>query len=172
MKTKKGKIKKLRKSDLIKSLDTVTSILLRLKYSDEHGIIYCFTCHRQGHVSDGRSMQCGHYVSRGVESIRFDFDNIRPQCFVCNGTHGGNLVEYELRLINQIGKDRVNQLNEIRNNHINFAQDYRFSKDELADMIENYYDECKKTKKLYLLTEYQRKILEKALSVSKKYRLE
>lgn len=55
-------------------------------------------------------MHNGHFKSRQFQGTRFDFENMRCCCEVCNVTLHGNLKKYREHLIREIGEDRVNAL--------------------------------------------------------------
>lgn len=57
----------------------------------------------------------GHFYSVGsYPNLRFNLDNIHGQCVRCNRDLHGNLSEYRLRLIERLGEERVQILDEIR----------------------------------------------------------
>jgi len=67
----------------------------------------CISCgrHHQG------KWNAGHYISRGRSpALRYHPDNIHKQCEPCNTSLSGNLVEYRKRLIEKIGIERVEWL--------------------------------------------------------------
>jgi hypothetical protein len=67
----------------------------------------CISCgrHHQG------KWNAGHYVSRGRSpALRYHPDNIHKQCEPCNTSLSGNLIEYRKRLIEKIGIERVEWL--------------------------------------------------------------
>lgn len=58
--------------------------------------------------------QAGHFYSGGHYSgLKYNEDNVHGQCKRCNYFLSGNLNEYRIRLIERIGKDRVEKLDEI-----------------------------------------------------------
>lgn len=67
----------------------------------------CISC---GRFHKG-SWDAGHYRSVGAApELRFNEDNVHRQCVPCNQHKSGNAVEYRIRLINRIGVDRVEYL--------------------------------------------------------------
>tara|TARA_R110000765_G_scaffold327674_1_gene418767 strand:- start:89 stop:472 length:384 start_codon:yes stop_codon:yes gene_type:complete len=74
------KRKKPSRSKLIKKLDTVFSLYIRLKNSKE-GIGTCVTCEKQDHW---KNLQAGHFQSRKHYNTRWDEDNVQIQCVSCN----------------------------------------------------------------------------------------
>ena len=67
----------------------------------------CFTC---GAFLPIQDLDCGHFIKSTNKDIKFHLDNLRPQCTRCNRFLGGNEGEYAIRLINEIGKERVDYL--------------------------------------------------------------
>ncbi len=109
--------------NLDKTLDTVFSIYIRLKYTDENGNGNCFTCDDPYHFN---FLQCGHFVKRGNTLYRHDKNNARIQCKDCNEFKSGNMQVYEERLINDIGMVKVAEMKFKANQ--NFAGWSKFEK--------------------------------------------
>lgn len=102
---KKPKAKK--KSYWVKKLDDVFSRYIRQKYSDEFGMVRCFTCDAK---KPWEEMQNGHYISRGHMATRWDEENCRVQDAACNVFKNGNYTEYSHRLLKEIGEDGLDAL--------------------------------------------------------------
>lgn len=84
----------------------------------------CVSCGCELSVNYGGTTDCGHYRSRGSAShLRFNLNNMAGQCSRCNRYLSGNIVEYRKELINRIGLDRV-ELLENNNEHRKFTIDY------------------------------------------------
>lgn len=159
---KKKKKQTVKHSKLIADTDALASIYTRLKNADSNGNIKCYTCDRVGNVQNGRGMNNGHYVTRAVKLTRWDTNNMRPQCFMCNGVHGGNKSEYKRRLQNEIGAKAVADLDNVEQLHINHARDEKFTNSDLCDLILMFVQMIKKLNKRYLLTENQNKMIDRA----------
>lgn len=68
----------------------------------------CISCGK----STGCKMNAGHFKTVGAHPhLRFEPDNCHLQCEKCNNYLSGNAGEYEKRLIEKIGQDRVDWLN-------------------------------------------------------------
>lgn len=66
----------------------------------------------------------GHYRSRGAAShLRFNLMNIHKQCVKCNRDRSGNVVEYRMKLIDRIGLESVEAI-ENNNNTRKFTIEY------------------------------------------------
>lgn len=109
-KARKTKIKTTSDSErrkLIKDLDKYYSLYIRWKYADKNGYDTCYTCGRKLLVPEA---QCGHYVSRRWLGTRWEEQNMRPQCQVCNMYKNGNYKVYEPKMKKELGIDEVQKL--------------------------------------------------------------
>lgn len=71
----------------------------------------CVSCGCELSVNYGGTTDCGHYRSRGSAShLRFNLFNMAAQCSRCNRYLSGNIVEYRKELINRIGLEQVELL--------------------------------------------------------------
>jgi len=88
----------------IEKADKWFSMWLRLNYTDENGVCYCFTC---GHPGEPKYLQCGHYVERQHKATRFSEKNTRPQCGGCNKFGQGKAVIFRRKLVEIYGERDV-----------------------------------------------------------------
>lgn len=80
----------------------ITSQIVRLKAST------CYTCDKALAYAERAA---GHYWSKGGHnSVRFDLRNLRVQCTSCNSFRSGNLAEYGIRLLQELGEAEFNRL--------------------------------------------------------------
>lgn len=98
----KGALAKLRKT-----ADTVFSEYIRLKYSANNLICWCVTCNTPYYWHGTGQMHCGHYMSRRFIQTRYNEDNCRPQCIVCNSFKEGLHGIFRVKLVEEIGEERV-----------------------------------------------------------------
>ena len=86
----------------------------------------CISC---GKIING-VRHASHYMSAGHNtSVRFNTDNIWVSCYKCNVMLAGNLREYRVRLIDKIGLERVEAVE-------NAAKETkRYTVDELKEII-------------------------------------
>ena len=91
-------------SKLKKELDAVFSKYIRAKYPK-----VCYTCKREG-----KTLQCGHFVTRNHLATRWLESNCRPQCVGCNLYGGGKPFDFEENLVKEIGADAVQGLKDVR----------------------------------------------------------
>jgi len=127
-KEKKPKVKEKSISQLKKELDAVFSLYIRQKYT-VNGLVACYTCDT---VKEPKNMQNGHFHSRSHFSVRWDEDNCRVQCSVCNVFKHGNYIEYYKRMLKEIGQDGLDRLEQKKNTPT------KFSKGDIINLINQY----------------------------------
>ena len=106
--------KKRQKSErqkAIKKADTYCSKYVRLSRADKYWYCNCYTCNKRVHR---KKITCWHKESRGYITVRYDLDNMRPQCWWCNSKLYWNWkpVEFEVNLIEEIWEERVKAVHE------------------------------------------------------------
>ena len=90
----------------------------------------CISC---GNVSE----QAGHFYSGGHYSgLKFSEDNVHGQCKRCNYFLSGNLNEYRKNLIQRIGIERVEKLDEIASTYKRIG--WKWDRFNLIEIIEKY----------------------------------
>lgn len=99
--------KKKTRWKLVKERDAEFSRNLRMKNANKDGLCTCYTC---GKVDHWKKMQCWHFVSRSVYALRWCWDNVRVQCYRCNVALSWNYIEYTMRMIDEVGVDKVEEL--------------------------------------------------------------
>lgn len=109
-------------SDYIKEAQDVINKYVRIRDSNKP-CISC-GCDLKDSFLTGGGVDAGHYRSRGAAShLRFNVLNIHSQCKRCNRYLGGNYSEYRIKLIDRIGLDYVEKL-ENNNTPTKFTIDY------------------------------------------------
>jgi hypothetical protein len=131
-------MRKVSRKGLVKKLDTVFSIYIRLRKANKQGIVTCYTCGKQDHY---KKMQNGHFMSRKSYSTRWEELNCQVQCYSCNVMRYGEQYKYGLELQKEYGKDLPEQL------LIQSKQIVKFSNIDLEDMINKYKELVDKRKK-------------------------
>lgn len=72
----------------------------------------CISCGRMPEQKLGGTMDCGHYRTRGAAPhLAFNLHNTAAQCVYCNRDRAGAQKAFEQGLIERIGIDRVEALN-------------------------------------------------------------
>lgn len=71
----------------------------------------CISCGNTVEQKYGGNYDAGHYRSRGAAGhLRFNLHNIHKQCVKCNRFDSGNVVQYRINLIERIGLEKVERL--------------------------------------------------------------
>lgn len=116
--------------DLVKATQIVFNKYIRLR--DKGNV--CISCQKPINGVKHAS----HYLSAGGHSaIRFHEDNVWVSCYKCNVMLSGNAVEYRKALINKIGIERVEWLEN------NGNSEKKWLKDELQELIQKYKKKIK-----------------------------
>ena len=79
--------------------------IIRARYQRYDGMWNCYTC---GHLIElPAQCQTGHFIPSSICSteLRYDLDNLRPQCYRCNINLSGNWVAYEKHLKEEMGEN-------------------------------------------------------------------
>jgi len=122
-------MKKISRKGLVKKLDAIFSIYIRLRKADDLGLVSCYTCNKKDHY---KKMQCGHFMSRKHYSTRWEELNCQVQCYACNVMRYGEQYKYGLELKKEYGEDLPEEL------LIMSRKIVKFSNDDLQEMINRY----------------------------------
>ena len=133
-----AKTKRVSITSLIKKLDRVFSVYIRLRYAKRGGEVKCFTCDKTMHW---RNSQCGHFMSRRYMSTRFHEHNCMVQCYGCNIMMSGNQYIFGLRLDELIGEGTAESMLALS------RQQNKFIVADLEDLIKHYEAEVDKLRK-------------------------
>ena len=96
-----------KKSAKYRETDAVFSKLVRFSEA-KNGYVRCITCKK---IEPPEDCDAGHYISRGVMTLRYDRRNVHPQCRKCNRFGEGVKDEYALALIRMYGSNILEELN-------------------------------------------------------------
>lgn len=121
-------------SKQIEALDDIFSKFIRLRDSDEYGMITCISCGKRVKWKDS---DAGHFVSRRHMSLRFDCKNVNAQCRECNRVKDGNIVGYTLGLRKKYGLAILNGLLEKK------SEEKQWTDEELEFMTRYYNKKVK-----------------------------
>ena len=94
------------KKDYIQILQKVFNTYIRVRDKD----LPCISCG----VYKAEEFHAGHYIPTTFQYLRFNEDNCWKQCSKCNTHLRGNQVAYRIELINRIGLDKVELLEDSR----------------------------------------------------------
>lgn len=97
-----------RRKLLIKELDTIFSLYIRRKASQD-GVASCVTCWKKDSY---KFMDCGHFLVRGKIGTRYDEKNCHVQCRDCNRYKQGNMKNYKIFMLNMYGQSGIDALKE------------------------------------------------------------
>ena len=128
---RKLKIIKLKKQSksvtaLKKKADKYWSQYVRLRDSNDEGVAECITC---GVSKHWKQLQCGHFVSRRVNLLRYDEENTNAQCMGCNVMKHGDIYTYGKNLDLKYGDGTADKL------HAQRFTSHKFTVDELEQII-------------------------------------
>ncbi len=121
-------------SQLQKKLWPLFALYIKTTHSVDGEWCNCFTCDKPVKIGTAEC-QAGHFISRSYSPVKYDEDNVRPQCSTCNGYGNGKPIEFERRLKLQIGDDKVELLKATATNR------WKWDKLILIDMIQNYKEQ-------------------------------
>jgi hypothetical protein len=121
-------MKKLTVSQLKKKADKVFSLYIRTRDS-LNGIAECITCGARKPIAE---MQNGHFISRRVNSLRYDELNCNAQCYSCNVMRYGEQYAYAKALDMKYGDGTAQKLHDRR------FETHKFTVQELLNIIEEY----------------------------------
>jgi hypothetical protein len=135
-KAKKSKERlKVMKSDLetvqslTKKAQAVFNRFIRLRDADKP----CVSCGK----NLAKKYDAGHYFSSGGhKAVTFDERNCHGQCVYCNQHLHGNLLNYQIGIVERIGEELF-ELTELAHTT------RKFTKQELLEIIEIYKQKCK-----------------------------
>ncbi len=117
------------KSQLIKELDTVFSLFIRLREADSNGMVKCFT---SGKIMHYKASHCGHFISRRKFATRWDEKNCQVQSVGENIFNQGNAPVFAVNLDKKYGTGTAEMLVIKSNNKSNLG------KFELSVLIQDY----------------------------------
>lgn len=123
---------------LVKDLDKVFSLFIRMRASDENGYASCFTC---GQVKKWKEGDAGHFISRGAYSTRWNETNVQFQDKKCNIFQSGQQYLFSVALNRLYGEGTADAL---------FAmsrQTRKYGEGEIKAMIEIYKDKVERLKR-------------------------
>lgn len=106
-----GETKKKQKSKqtLIKKLDKIFSLYIRLRDSRKYQYKY-FRCISCGKVKEFAQADAGHYMSRKHLATRFNELNVHSECRMCNRFISDHLVGYRRNLVAMYGEQKVSMI--------------------------------------------------------------
>jgi len=113
-------------AQLKKECDKWWSLYVRVRDSDAQGIAECITC---GAKKPYKELQCGHFISRRVNSLRFLDENTHAQCYACNVMRYGEQYNYAKQIDLRYGDGKAEELHNRR------FETHKFTREELQEII-------------------------------------
>jgi hypothetical protein len=92
----------------------------------------CYTCGATG--LSGRNWHTGHLWAKASLGayLKYDIRVLRPQCMVCNNHHGGMGADFYKKMLVEIGKNKMSELENDRNvsvkaydHYVKLLEEYR-----------------------------------------------
>jgi len=136
-----NKEKKVKKENLqtVQELMKATQLVFNKYIRERDKDKPCISCLNE----KPKKVNAGHfYSSGGHKNITFNEDNVHLQCEYCNTYLHGNLIEYRKNLIDRIGIERVEALEQIAHHT------RKFTREELKDLANKYKEKIKELKKV------------------------
>lgn len=125
------------KQSLVKKLDRIFQLYIRLRDVNNQGAFRCISCGRYKPFSQ---MDAGHFIGRAAMSLRYCTSNVFGQCRYCNRILNGNLLDYRKSLVQKLGEEKVEWLEAQKHSTKSY------SCFELETLIDFYTKEVKKLK--------------------------
>lgn len=100
----------MKESERQKTL-TAFQKLRRLQESDDNGYCKCICSGRIYHYKD---LDGGHFIPRACKATELEPDNVWPQCRNSNKWKSGDYLTYRDRLVEKIGIERVERLENMK----------------------------------------------------------
>jgi hypothetical protein len=114
-KFKKRPSKQTDHSKQMNKVDVLFSEMIRLRDSDENGIVECITCEDKHHWTD---IDCGHFVRRWNGATRFHLENSHGQCRLCNAAPDGKEEAHALAIDEMYGAGTADKLRRLGNDEL------------------------------------------------------
>jgi hypothetical protein len=99
----------------------------------KNGKNYCFTCEKE---IEKQNRQVGHFIPNSVGGalLRYNLDNLRPQCYYCNINLGGNGSLFYKKLLEEKGQAHIDQLFNLKGQTCKAIDIYK----EQLELYKNY----------------------------------
>ena len=141
------KIKKSDRQKAIEKADRLCSQYVRISNADRDGYCHCYTCNKKKHRKE---IQCWHRIGRKYLVVRWDLDNLRPQCVWCNDKRrwNGRSMEFKANLIDEIGEERVKAVEEKALAEVRDPLSYKIATPDILEIADKFKELLKPYKDL------------------------
>ena len=120
---------------LIKKADRLFQRLRVLEEVDEQGYGFCITCIKPVRLHHSK-LDGGHFIGKGLGgaflAVRYEKNNVWPQCIRCNRFQSGNYSIYRDNLIKIVGVVEVERLEKEKYKPIVFLRSF------LEEILESF----------------------------------
>ena len=116
-------------SSLEKKLDIVFQTWVRRSAADEGGTLECYTCRKPVFWKEA---DAGHFVPGRRNAVLLNPEVVRPQCKMCNIWNRGAYHAYTLRMVDELGREKVDELLALQH------QTLKFTRSDLEEKIAYY----------------------------------
>jgi len=131
------RVKTTDRQKAIQKLDAAFSEYIRLRNADANGNVKCITCGDQHHWRD---VDCGHFVKRGNNAVRWNLQNCGEQCRLCNSTFDGREDLHAEYIDRTYGEGTAEKLRRMG------KEDEKFTVPELESMCDELRKEIRELK--------------------------
>lgn len=128
LKGAKKKVKKKSRGKLVKELDRVFSIFIRQR-DLPGGKGKCYICDKEITVKEAHAM---HFITRGCYRYRWDENNVKAGCQICNIWLKGNYIPFTLRMLKEYGEGTIREM-QTRKNEV-----FKLNDQQIIEMTEKY----------------------------------
>lgn len=132
-----GKVKRKPKlktiSQLKKDADKLHSLATRYRFGEvQNGqwVAQCITCPIKVDKPI-KHLQCGHFMSRQYNTLRYDELNTAPQCYGCNVMQQGKQYEFGVQIDLLYGDGTAKKLHKLS------KTPHQFTREELEEIIQD-----------------------------------
>lgn len=80
------------------------SAYIRRKDTNQDGYVDCYTCEKPFHW---KQIQAGHFVDGRNNTVLYDPNLVKPQCYRCNMVLKGNKVAFTLRMLEKYSPEEI-----------------------------------------------------------------
>lgn len=98
----------------------------------------CYTCGAVGLV--GSNLHTGHMWAKASVGayMKYDLRILRPQCYNCNINLGGRGADFYARMLNEIGEEKMAQLQRDRQVTVNAMEHYLKLINEYTELLKQF----------------------------------
>ena len=104
------------------------------EFKNGEWVAECITCHIEKPI---KQLQCGHFMSRQHNFLRYSEENTAPQCYGCNVMQQGKQFAFGIEVDKLYGDGTAKRL------HAESKISHQFKRDELLELISTRQQEVK-----------------------------